>query len=176
VGLEICAALKNAYALGVGLVSGLMEQSGGPDSAGAYMHNLAAASFAQACAEMDGALRLMGATRAFASQLPGAGDLYVTCQGGRNMRLGSLLGLGHSYAEAQQIMAGETLEGAEIVRVMGTALPKLEARGLVMPADFPFMRALVRIIVEGQSVDLCLRGLFAREAHTLQMRSWGQEG
>ncbi len=176
VGLEICAALKNAYALGVGLVSGLMEQSGGPDSADAHMHNLAAALFAQACAEMDAALQLMGATRAFASQLPGAGDLYVTCQGGRNVRLGRLLGLGHSYAEAQQIMAGETLEGAEIVRLMGTALPKLQARNLVMPADFPFMRALIRIIVDGQSADLGLNGLFAPQAHTRQMRSWGQEG
>ncbi len=176
VGLEICAALKNAYALGVGLVAGLMERSGGPDSAGAHMHNLAAALFAQACTEMERALRLMGGTRAFAHQLPGAGDLFVTCQGGRNVRLGRLLGLGHSYAEAQQIMPGETLEGAEIVRVMSRALPKLEARGLVTPADFSLMRALVQIVVDGEAVDPCLRGFFGHQARTPQMPSWGQEG
>jgi glycerol-3-phosphate dehydrogenase (NAD(P)+) len=171
VGLEVCAALKNAYALGVGLVAGWMERSGGTDSAGAHMHNLAAALFAQGCAEMNSALRLMGATRALACQLPGAGDLYVTCQGGRNVRLGRLLGLGHSYAEAEQIMAGETLEGAEMVRVMGKALPKLVARGLAKPLDFPLMRVLVRIIVEGAAVDRCLQELFPAIAPTASIIS-----
>jgi len=80
VGLEICAALKNAYTLGVGIVVGLLEQAGGPDGAGAHTHNLAAAVFAQGCTEIDQLLQLMGATRAFAYGLPGAGDLYVTCQ------------------------------------------------------------------------------------------------
>ncbi len=160
VGLEVCAALKNAYAIGVGLVAGWMERSGGADSAGAHMHNLAAALFAQGCAEMDSALQLMGATRACACQLPGAGDLYVTCQGGRNVRLGRLLGLGHSYAEAQRIMAGETLEGAEMVCVMGDALPKLAARGVVKPLDFPLLRALIHIIVDGVPVDQCIRQVF----------------
>lgn len=175
-GLEVCAALKNAYALAVGLVAGWMERSGGPDSAGAHMHNLAAALFAQGCAEMDRALRLVGATRTFAHQLPGAGDLYVTCQGGRNVRLGRLLGLGHSCAEAQQIVAGKTLEGAEIVRVMGSALAKLEERGLVLPAEFPLMRALIQIIANGEPVDLCLRELFADKDHALQTPFGDREG
>jgi glycerol-3-phosphate dehydrogenase (NAD(P)+) len=83
----------------------------------------------------------------------------VTCQGGRNVRLGRLLGLGHTFCDAQEIMNGETLEGAETVRVMGTALPKLEARGLMARQDLPLMRALVEIVVHGRPVDLSLEAL-----------------
>jgi glycerol-3-phosphate dehydrogenase (NAD(P)+) len=156
VGLEICAALKNAYTLSVGIAAGLLEQVGGPDVAGARTHNLAAACFAQSVTEMDGMLRVMGCERSLAAGLPGAGDLYVTCQRGRSLRLGRLLGLGHSYSMAQKAMAGDTLEAAACVQVMGDALPKLAARGVVSPHDFPLMRALVDVVVRGGKPDLPL--------------------
>jgi glycerol-3-phosphate dehydrogenase (NAD(P)+) len=165
VGLEICAALKNAYTLAIGAADGLLEHAGGADAAGAHMHNLAAALFAQACAEIDRVLQVTGGTRAFAHGLPGAGDLYVTCTGGgRSVRLGRLLGLGHTYAEAREIMAGETLEAAECVKVMDTALPKLTARGILDPEDLPLMRALVDTVVYGRSIDLPLNAFFHRPA------------
>ena len=123
VGLEFCVAMKNAYTLGVGLVHGILEQAGGIDAADAHMHNLASAIFGQACTEIERIVRVMGGTSAFAYGLPGAGDLYVTCQGGRTVKMGRLLGLGHTYEQAREIMAGETLESAEIVREMGKALP-----------------------------------------------------
>jgi glycerol-3-phosphate dehydrogenase (NAD(P)+) len=160
VALEVCAALKNAYTLGVGLVAGLLERAGGIDAAGAHMHNLAAAVFAQGCAEIDHMLQITGGTRAFARGLPGAGDFFVTVQGGRSMRLGRLLGLGHTYAEAREAMAGETLEAAEIVQVMGEALPKLTERGVIGPADFPLLRALAEIVVHGRPVELPLEAFF----------------
>lgn len=154
VGLEYSAALKNAYTLGVGLAAGLLKQAGGVDAAGAHMHNLAAAAFAQGCFETERMLEIAGATRAFARGLPGAGDLYVTCAGGRTIRLGQLLGAGHTYAEARQIMAGETLESAEIVRTMSVAVPKLTERGILAPDELPLMRALIDIVVHGQPVNL----------------------
>jgi glycerol-3-phosphate dehydrogenase (NAD(P)+) len=160
VGLEVCAALKNAFTLGVGLAAGLLERAEGPGAAEAYMHNLAAAIFAQGCTEIDRMLQLVGGTRAFAYGLPGPGDLYVTCMGGRTVRLGQLLGRGHTYAEARAIMAGETLESAEIIRTMGEALPKLAARGLIAPDDFPLLRTLVDIVVNGRPVDLPLNTFF----------------
>jgi len=169
-GLEVCAALKNAYAISVGMVHGRAEQADRRDTSGARMHNLAAAVFAQACREMDRVLQVVGATRSFAFELPGAGDLYVTAQGGRNLRLGRLLGLGHSYAEARAVMAGETLEGAETVRAVSQALPKLQARGLVAPEELPLMRALARVVVGGQATDLALEGFFG-QGGTLARRS-----
>jgi glycerol-3-phosphate dehydrogenase (NAD(P)+) len=160
VGLEICAALKNAYTLGVGLAVGLLEQVGGVDAADAHMHNLAAAIFAQACLEIDRLLQVQGGKRAFALGLPGAGDLYVTSQGGRTMRLGRLLGAGHSFAEAREIMAGETLEAVEILRAMGEALPKLTERDILAPEDLPLLRALVDIVVHGYPVELAVDSFF----------------
>jgi glycerol-3-phosphate dehydrogenase (NAD(P)+) len=156
VGLEMCAALKNGYTLGVGLAAGLLEREGGIDAAGAHMHNLAAAVFAQACTEIERMLQLMGGTRAFAYWLPGAGDLFVTVQGGRSMRLGKLMGQGHTYDEARELMGEETLEAAFIVQQMGVALPKLTAQGLIAPDDFPLMRALADIVVRGSPTDIPL--------------------
>lgn len=160
VGLEVCAALKNAYTLGVGLAAGLLERAGGPDSADAYMHNLAAAIFAQGCTEIARMLQLVGGTIAFAYGLPGPGDLYVTSMGGRTVRLGRLLGQGHTYIEARALMAGETLESAEIIRTMGEALPKLIKRGLVAPDEFPLLRTLIDIVVYGRPVELPLETFF----------------
>jgi glycerol-3-phosphate dehydrogenase (NAD(P)+) len=164
VGLEICAALKNGYTLGVGMAAGLLERDGGTDAAGAHMHNLAAAIFAQGCTEIERMLQTMGCQRAFAYGLPGAGDLYVTSQGGRSMRLGRLLGLGHPYTEARAIMAGETLEAAEIVRVLGNSLPKLTSRGIVAPEDFPLMRALADVVIHGHPAALPLETFFEKMA------------
>jgi glycerol-3-phosphate dehydrogenase (NAD(P)+) len=160
VGLEYCAALKNAYTLAIGLVAGILEKSGGVDVAGAHMHNVAAAIFGQACTEIERMLRILGASSHFAYGLPGAGDLYVTCQGGRTVRLGRLLGMGHSLREAREIMAGETLESAEIVREMGKALPRLIERGQLGPEELPLLRALVEVLVQGHSVKVPLERFF----------------
>jgi glycerol-3-phosphate dehydrogenase (NAD(P)+) len=167
VGLEYCAALKNCYTLAAGMAAGLLERDGGIDDAGAHMHNLAAAVFAQACTEMERLLQMMGATRAFAYWLPGAGDLFVTVQGGRSVSLGRLVGLGHTYDEARNLMQEETLEAAFVVQQLGEALPKLTARGIVAPDDFPLMRALVNTIVHDQPIDLPLEA-FGREVNRIQ--------
>ena len=160
VGLEFCAAMKNAYTLGVGLVHGVLEKAGGIDAADAHMHNLASAIFGEACTEIERIVQAMGGTRSFAYGLPGAGDLYVTCQGGRTVKMGRLLGLGHTYAEARQIMAGETLEGAAIVHVMASVVPRLVARGLVKADELPLLRILIDILVHGRPVDLALDRFF----------------
>jgi len=70
------------------------------------------------------------------------------------------LGLGHILAEAQEVMAGETLEGAQTVRTMAYALPRLEARGVIWSHDFPLMRALVDIVVHSRPVELSLDAFF----------------
>jgi glycerol-3-phosphate dehydrogenase (NAD(P)+) len=158
--LEFCAALKNAFTLGVGLAGGLLERNGGTDEAGAWMHNLAAALFAEGCTEIDRLLQILGGDRTFAYRLPGAGDLYVTAQGGRTVRLGGLLGKGISYPEAREVMAGETLESAEIVRQMGRALPVLVDKGFLGPHELPLLRGLIDILVYSKPVDLNLDTFF----------------
>ena len=160
-GLEVGVALKNGYVLGPGLAYGLLDRAGGLDSADANMHNLAAALFAQGCVEMEFMLRRLGGSPVFAYGLPGAGDCFVTCAGGRSMRLGRLLGQGHTFTEARQIMVGETLEAAEIVRSMGKAIPKLQERGILGPNDLPLMRALVEVVVHDKPVEFPYDQFFA---------------
>jgi len=75
--------------------------------------------------------------------------------------MGRLLGLGHTYAEARQIMAGETLEGAAIVQVMASVVPRLVARGLVKADELPLLRTLIDILVHGRPVDLALDRFFS---------------
>lgn len=151
-GVEVCAAMKNAYALGVGLAVGMMEQAG-PDGL-AWSYNPQAALFAQGCLEMRRMLEIMGGGLDNVSALPGAGDLYVTIYGGRTVRLGKLLGQGIPYLAARQRLANETLESVEITNRMARALPKLEARGIIKPDEFPLLRHLDQIINHGQPVDL----------------------
>ena len=97
---------------------------------------------------------IVGGTRSFALGLPGSGDLFVTVQGGRTMRLGKLLGFGHSISEAREIMAGETLEAVEILRTMGDALSRLTARGIITQEELPLLRALSDIILHDRRIDL----------------------
>ncbi len=154
VGLEYAVALKNAYGLAVGLASGMLARDGGPDSAGAHMHNTAAAIFAQGVTEMECILRTAGAPTRFAYGLPGAGDLFVTVTGGRTVRLGALLGQGYSYREARALMAGETLESAEIIGALAGALPAMIGRGEVRADQVPLLTALIDIVVHDKPVQL----------------------
>ncbi len=159
-GLETAVAMKNAYATGVGIANGVLSGSGGVDDAGAYMHNLAAALFAQGCIEMQRLLELTGRNPAFAYGLPGAGDLFVTCQGGRSSLLGKLLGEGKTYDQAVKLMEGETLEAALMVKQMAKALPKMEARGIITSQQMPFMQMLIDIIVHRKPVNFLLEKFF----------------
>ncbi|MCC7353583.1 MAG: glycerol-3-phosphate dehydrogenase [Anaerolineae bacterium] len=160
VGLEVCAAMKNAYALGVGLAAGLLERAGGPDG-NAFMHNLAAALFAQAAVEMVQMVRLLGSSPEYVTGLPGVGDMFVTVQGGRTMRLGRLLGRGLTLDAARREMVGETLESVEIITTAGGALPRLIERGLVRPEDFPLLRFLYRVLHEGSPMAFPWEQFFA---------------
>ena len=160
-GLETAVAMKNAYATGVGIANGVLSSSGGIDESGAYMHNLAAALFAQGCIEMQRLLELTGCNPAFAYGLPGAGDLFVTCQGGRSSLLGKLLGEGKTYQQSIKLMEGETLEAAMMVMQMAKALPKLEARGILTSQRMPFMQMLIDIIVNGRPVKFLLDKFFS---------------
>jgi glycerol-3-phosphate dehydrogenase (NAD(P)+) len=157
-GVEVCAALKNAYALGVGLAMGMMDQQG-PDGL-ANMYNPQAALFGQSCLEMRRLLQIAHGGVENVSWLPGAGDLFVTVFGGRTMRLGRLLGQGVSFKEARQRLAGETLESVEIITRVARALPKLAARGVTRLDYFPLMLHMDQIINHNQVVNLPWKNFF----------------
>jgi len=146
VGVEVCVALKNLYALAVGMVAGFLEREGVADS-GAVMHNLAAAIFAQGLSEMSYLVEYMGGQQRSVYTLPGAGDQYVTCMGGRNGRMGRLLGLGLRYSEAKaRYMPDDTIEGAELALAIGPTVEALVARGELDGAALPLLRTMINVV------------------------------
>jgi glycerol-3-phosphate dehydrogenase (NAD(P)+) len=158
VGVQVCAALKNAFALGVGLASGLHESAGG-ERGSVAMHNYEAAVFAQAVLEMQLLVARLGGEPATAAGLAGSGDLMVTCNGGRTGRFGALLGRGIGTGEAIRRMQGATLECLEVLAVLDRALSQREAP--VRRDEVPLLSHLIAIGLHGAAPDMPF-GAFAR--------------
>jgi glycerol-3-phosphate dehydrogenase (NAD(P)+) len=153
VGCEICAAAKNCYALGIGLAEGELaarREGDSPDRA----HNYEAALFAQSAVEIRRWASLCGGDPDTASWLPGVGDLYVTSTGGRNVRVGHLLGRGVSFTDAAARLGNPTLEGAAAIRIFGEALGRLTERGIVGEDEFPLMRHLHELVALERPLDM----------------------
>ena len=162
VGVEVCAAMKNCYALSVGFAEGVLERLGEADSID-RIHNYEAALFGQGAVEMGQMLRLQGGRPETAYGLAGVGDMYVTSAGGRNVRVGRLIGAGMTFSEAHAKLGHITLEGAAAIKVIGGALPKLTERGVVEPTDFPLLRALYEVIGKDQPLHIPWSSMFGGE-------------
>jgi glycerol-3-phosphate dehydrogenase (NAD(P)+) len=154
VGVEVAVALKNVYALAVGLVGGFLERDGVAGN-GAVMHNLAAAIFAQALCEMSFMVRFMGGQQRSVYSLPGAGDQYVTSMGGRNGRMGRWLGLGERYSQAKaQHMPKDTIEGAELAMAIGPTVEAMVERGALDGRAIPLLRTMIDIVVHDGPAEI----------------------
>lgn len=140
VGVEICAALKNAYAIAVGICEGIHPGMDNPKSA----------IFAQCCMELARFAVARGGRAETALGLAGTGDFYVTAQGGRNRTLGKLLGEGMNIDEALRHMANQTIEGYQAAKVGYKLLMEMEKKGLAKAEDFPILVKLYEILFEGK--------------------------
>jgi glycerol-3-phosphate dehydrogenase (NAD(P)+) len=156
-GVQVCAALKNAYAMGVALGAGLHERAGG-ERGSVAMHNYEAAVFAQALLEMGAIVSALGGDPASAWGLPGSGDLTVTCNGGRTGRFGILLGRGHSAARARELMMGATLECLDVLAVLERALDSGALGGLGR-AQLPLLSHLIALGLHDAPLDMPLEEL-----------------
>jgi glycerol-3-phosphate dehydrogenase (NAD(P)+) len=165
VGAEVCAATKNCYALGVGMAAGVLEKRGEAD--GLYrMHNYEAALFGQGALEMAQFVELLGGRPETASGLPAVGDCYVTSAGGRNVRVGKLLGQGMGFTEAAESLGNPTLEGAAAIKVIGGALDPLTERGIIGADDFPLLRHLHEVVGLEQPLDMPWNSFYGGPAAT----------
>ena len=84
----------------------------------------------------------------------GIGDLYVTVFGGRNRRLGILLGQGYTYEEAKEMLAGITLEGVIISERTAKAVEELAALGVLDIKDFPLIMHIKELLLDGKTVNV----------------------
>jgi glycerol-3-phosphate dehydrogenase (NAD(P)+) len=145
-GIEVCVALKNVYALSVGLVIGFLEKANKAVN-GAEMHNLAAAIFAQGMRETAYLVDRLGGKPESVYGLAGAGDLYVTCQGGRNSRMGRLLGLGIPYSQAKaEHMLNDTVEGASLAFAIGETIENMIHKGDLDDIALPLLLTMIDIV------------------------------
>jgi glycerol-3-phosphate dehydrogenase (NAD(P)+) len=150
VGVEACAALKNAYTIAVGATGGVLDAEGGPDELGVAMHNLTAAVFGASAWEMSTILGLMGGRPERMIGLSWAADHFVTVTGGRTYRLGRAMGRGQTFTQAREELGEPTLEGAFVVQQVARALPAWEERGDIGAEDLPLIRMVCRAVTEDQ--------------------------
>lgn len=142
-GVDLCAAFKNSYAIGMGIIEGVEEGSDNPR----------AALMARGAIEMANIVEAYGGNRETALGVAGVGDYYVTSQGGRNGRFGKLIGQGHTKDEALEIMEHQTVEGLAITPNGYRFLRKLEEEGKInMEKDTPFFLEIYNILFNGKDV------------------------
>jgi glycerol-3-phosphate dehydrogenase (NAD(P)+) len=158
VGTQLCAALKNAYAMGIAFGAGLHQRVGG-ERGSVAMHNYEAAVFAQSLLEMQELVVSLGGGAGTALGLAGSGDLTVTSNGGRTRRFGALLGMGHATREAIRLMQGATLECLEVLGVLDRFLHGVAAEGLDR-RRLPLLSHLIDVGLHGAPVDVPFQEFF----------------
>ncbi len=147
-GAEICSALKNAYATGLGIWDGFV----GPDC-----HNARAACFQQAVIEMALLAGVGGGKVETAYGAPGVGDLHVTAAAGRNRAFGENIGKGKPAKQVATEMAAinQLTEGYPAI---ASAWRWAKEQG-VAARDLPLLHVLHRIVWEDVPVKDALAGL-----------------
>jgi len=102
VGVEVCSAIKNIYAMIIGAGQSLNSSS-----------NL----FQKSILEMKYLIKYFKGRDDTISGLAGVGDLYVSAAGGRNSKMGGYLGKGLTFKSAKKrFMPNDTVEGEQLAR------------------------------------------------------------
>ena len=152
-GVEVCAAFKNFFAIAVGWAHGKLETLSDTENK-ARNNNAAAILFDQAVREMMEVTSALGGSPESVWGMPGTGDLYVTCQAGRNSRLGNHLGRGLTYSAVKAgPMRDDTIEGAELGRAVAASLRSMMASGRLVAEKVPLTRALLEALTGDTPLD-----------------------
>ncbi len=158
VSLEACAALKNFYCIGVAAMLGRWKLEG--QSA----KNPVAGLFNQAVLEMNLVCRWICQASSqntqhsewndIAFDLPGMGDLHVTVGGGRNSKLGTLLGQGTKLSDiVEGPMKGVTVEGLDTGRQLLAGFNAAVASGALNANSLPLTQCILNSIQHDQLFD-----------------------
>ena len=86
-----------------------------------------------------------------AFDLPGMGDLHVTVGGGRNSKLGTLLGKGQRLSEIMaQPMRGVTVEGVDTGKQLLSGFNYAVKSGELVESQLPLTRGILNCIEKDQ--------------------------
>lgn len=154
IGVETCAAFKNFFAIAVGWANGYLEQIPTVENK-AKNNNAAAIIFDQAVHELISLTKVLGGQIESVWGMAGVGDLYVTCQAGRNSKLGTNLGRGLTYSQVREgPMKGDTIEGADLGRAAAHAIKAMIADGTLTKRSVPLTLSLLSALSTETSLDM----------------------
>ena len=145
-GVEVCAAIKNIFAMAIGAAPGLNKTKAKDNT-----HlNTSAALVRQSIYEMEIFVEFLKGKKETVKGLAGLGDLYVSSAGGRNSKMGALIGDGIVFSQAKKNkMPTITIEGAELIFEIGKKVKE----------DFddkklPLMIAMINAIIEDKKLEI----------------------
>ncbi len=112
--------------------------------------NTSATMVRQSIYEMEIFVEYLKGKKETVNGLAGLGDLYVSSTGGRNSRMGALIGDGMLFSEAKRDkMSNITVEGAELIFEIGKKVKEdFDEKKL------PLMIAMINAILEDKKLDI----------------------
>ena len=138
-GVAACGGIKNIYAMIVGTSMGINLKNEKDNK----NLNTAAALFNQSIIEMCYFIKKIGGHETTVMDLAGIGDLYVSCTGGRNSKMGKFIGMGMTYKNAKNSkMPNDTVEGADLIFDIGNKIIK-DFTVKELPLMTSFIKALI---------------------------------
>ena len=133
IGVEICSAIKNIYAMVIG--------SG-------QNFNTASDLFQKSVNEMKFLIKYFKGDESTILGLAGIGDLYVSAVGGRNSKMGDFLGRGFTFAAAKKkFMPKDTVEGEQLAREIAPYILKK-----INKKNVPLMAHLLKTILYNKKI------------------------
>ena len=135
IGVEVCSAIKNIYAMIIGAGQSL---------------NTSSSLFQRSINEMKYLIKYFKGKEPTTLGLAGVGDLYVSAAGGRNSKMGNYLGKGYTYKAAKKkFMSKDTIEGEQLIREIGPFVLKK-----IKKNNIPLMNNLIRTILNNKKLKI----------------------
>ena len=133
IGIEICSAIKNIYAMIIGSGQNLNAKSD---------------LFQKSANEMKFLIKFFKGDVSTILGLAGIGDLYVSAIGGRNSKMGDFLGKGFTFSAAKKrFMPKDTVEGEQLAREIAPyILRKIDKKRI------PLMYHLLKTIIHNKKI------------------------
>jgi len=150
IGVEVCAAIKNLYSMLIGASEGLSSNEASKELKNKYFLNTAASLMYRSVYEMCHFTKSLNGKVDTVYGLAGLGDLYVSAAGGRNSKMGKLLGEGYDYKNAKEkFMKNDTVEGADLALEIGKKVLRDFDRKKI-----PLMVSLIEAIIENKKLTI----------------------
>ena len=145
-GVEVCAAIKNIFSMAIGAASGLNKSK----TKNNFHLNTSAALVRQSIYEMGIFVEFLKGKKETVNGLAGLGDLYVSSAGGRNSKMGALIGEGIAFSNAKKNkMPNVTVEGAELIFEIGK-----KVKDDFNDKKLPLMIAMINAILEDKKLEI----------------------